>query len=159
MRDRHSYLKETNDNDSKYKYHGIYVDIFCIEPSSSKKLCKFSYILQSFFIYPLSRIRNKPIRTNSKKLVVPFFQKCIYPIFSLVGKINNNGWYRHIPGSGFLKRRFEKDFEEIVYTKFEDCYLPVPKFAEKYLERIYGQFDELPNIDSIHHHITKVEFL
>lgn len=159
LRDPKSYLKETNSNDIKYKYHGIYVDIFCIEPSSSLTIFRISSFLQYTFLYPLSRIKNSFIRTSCKKIIATLIHKGIYPILSMIGRINSHGWYRHIPGSGFIKRRYKKDFEEIKYSKFEDVYLPIPQNAENYLKRIYGDFEKLPPIDSIHPHTIKVDFL
>ena len=159
LRDPNSDLKETNENDKHYKYHGIYVDIFCIEPSSSLIICKLSSYIQSVFVYPISRINNTYIRINCEKLIFALINKGVFPILSFLGRINSNGWYRHIPGCGFIKKRYLKDFERTLYTEFEDCNLPIPQNAGNYLRRIYGEFEELPDINSIHPHITRVVFL
>lgn len=159
LRDPSSYLKETNNNDIQYKYNGIYVDIFCIEPSSSLIISKISSYIQSYFVYPMSRIKNSFVRENCKKFIVPIIHNALFPILSMLGRVNNRDWYRHIPGSGFLKRRYKKDFEKIKYSKFEDVCLPIPQNAENYLTRIYGDFEKIPPISSIAPHIIKVCFL
>lgn len=158
LREKNSFLKEEHNSDTHYNNHGIYIDIFCIEPSSSFILSRGCSILQHRLLYQLWRIRNKGIRHIFIKSIFFSLHKVVYPVVSLFSSINSRGWYRHIPGSSFCKRRFYDDFKEVKYVPFEDTMFPVPIKAENYLERIYGDFKSLPQLDSIVPHIRRVEF-
>ncbi|MDE6479935.1 MAG: LicD family protein [Muribaculaceae bacterium] len=159
LRDTKSYLKESNTNDIHYKYRGIYIDIFCIEPSSSLWIFKLTSIIQYRFIYSLAKIKNNVLRKVLIFLLFPSITKIIYPFFSLLSKYNSNKWFRHIPGSGFFKRRHRQDFDIILKVPFEDTFLPVPKESDSYLKRLYGEsYMCLPPLDSIKPHISKIMF-
>ncbi len=157
LRDKHSYLKEQGKNDINYKNHGIYIDIFCIEPSSTFLLSRICSIFQHRLLYPLSRIGNKKIRHTIIKCNFFIFHKMLFPFVSYVSKFNSRGWYRHIPGSSFCRRRFYDDIKDVKYVPFEDIMLPVPINAEGYLGKLYGDFNNLPPLDKLAPHINKVE--
>lgn len=159
LRDTKTYLKETNTNDIHYKLHGLYIDIFCIEPSSSLFLYKISSNVHNRLIYPLARIKNRLLRKFLINTIVPVTSTILYPVLSLFSRIYNQGYYRHIPGSGFPKRRYKSDFEDIVLLPFEDTSLPVPRGYDNYLKRIYGEYMELPSFNSIQPHISHFHLL
>ena len=160
LRDTKSILKETNANDLHYKYSGLYIDIFCISPSSSLFLYKVSSSLHHRIIYKLTRIKNKILRKILINTIYPLTNNIIYPILSLFSRINNKGYYRHILGSGFVGRRYKEDFTETVLFPFEDTMLPIPKGYDSYLKRLYGDYMSIPPLESINNpHISKIEFL
>ena len=159
LRDTKSILKETNTNDLNYKYHGLYIDIFCMSPSSSLFLFKVSSSLHHRIIYRLARIKNKILRKILINTIYPLLNKVIYPLLSFISGINNKGYYRHIHGSGFVGRRYKEDFEDTMLVPFEDTKLPIPKGYDKYLKRLYGDYMTLPAIEDIHPHISKIDFL
>lgn len=159
LRDKESYLKERHSHDIHYKNHGIYIDIFCIEPSSSYLLSRISGTLQCRLLYPLSSIKNKSLRNILSTGIIFPLHKILFPLISSLSKINSRGWYRHIPGSAFYKRRFRDDFQTVKYIPFEDISLPVPCNAAGYLEKIYGDYNSLPPLESIVPHIKKVNFV
>lgn len=158
LRDPHSYLKENNTNDLNYRFHGIYIDIFCIEPSSSLFITRISSFIQYRLIFPLARIKNKILRQLLIKSIIPLTHKGIFPLLSNLSKINNKGWYRHTLGSCFNARRYRNDFESVKYVDFENTSLPIPINADQYLKKLYGNYEELPPLENIHPHINKIIF-
>ena len=157
LRDSKSRLHEHHVYDKRYKFHGIFIDIFCIEPSSSLFLYKISLLLQSK-LFSIQHIKNKFIRTQTTKFLIISFRAIIFPLISFFSRFNNKGQYRHIPGSGFIYPRQKQDFTEIKYVTFEDTELPIPYHAEEYLTKIYGDFLTLPLLDSIKPHALNIEF-
>lgn len=157
LRDLHSEIKEDNTNDLYYKYHGIYIDVFIMEPSSSVLLNKIANIIQYRLLYqPNTVISNRFIRKIYFSTTYFLLHKILFPIVSLMSKINSKDQLRHTPGSCFLRPRNKKDIFPLKKIQFEDAMFPVPNKYDNYLKKIYGEYMVLPNLDNIKLHTTNV---
>ena len=156
LRDLHSLIKEQNINDLYYKYQGCYIDVFVIEPSSSKFLSRLAGVMWGRM---LSQMNDKLGKFRS--LYYPVAYSLLYnvsfPIMRLLSKCGANGQYRLTLGSGFYKPRNIDDIFPLSTIDFEGIRLCIPGKYDNYLHKIYGDYMRLPNLDKLECHTTKVE--
>ena len=140
----------------KDMHHGIYIDIMCLNNTSSNKYIRY---LQYFSARVLNTkaLINKGYITNSKikkfalylsKIIVVGFVKNI--LLSFIRNFNNKETLMvgHFFGRApFLKTSFDKSYlGKQRYVKFEHLNLPVPQNVEEYLTVRYGKkYMELPS--------------
>ena len=158
LRDMFSYLKEENMNDLHYKYHGIYIDIFALEPSSSYWLTRISGGIQRRTLYCVNTIKLELWRKILTKCSYCIAYKFIFPCFSALGKIGARNQLRHVHGSYFVKPRYSTDIFPLDNLKFEGLSFPVPWNYDNYLKNIYGDYMKLPDLNKIKKHINRIEF-
>lgn len=159
LRDLHSYIKEDNYNDCHYKYHGIYIDVFIMEPSSSLFLNKVSNNLQSFVLFRMNKyLHKKAFRKIYFSVNFYLLDKLLFPLLRSISRINAGGRLRHTLGSCFVKPRYEDDIFPLSQMNFEGIQFPIPGNSEHYLREIYGDYMLLPDLDNIKTHTTEVRF-
>lgn len=150
LRDLHSTIVETNN--LYYKYNGIFIDIFVLEPSSSLKLSQFSRYL-----------RFLPQRIFCKSNVIAdvlfyIYRHCIFPILSILSLLGSRGQLRQRHGSFFLKPRYMEDIFPLKEICFEGFHFAAPNNADAYLRKIYGDYTCLPEISRIRVHTLDIRF-
>lgn len=155
VRDLSSYLKEENSNDLYYKYHGIYIDVFCLEPNNSIILTKISGAFQ-YLLFTLNKIPYHFIRKPLVYISYNFTYKCIFPIIRFLSRLGNKEQLRHIHGSAFWDIRNKEDLYPIKEIKFEDKYYPCPNNSHNVLTKIYGDYMQLPTENQIKPHWNKL---
>lgn len=156
VRDLKSIIEEGNCHDRYYKYRGVYIDVFVIEPSVSRCLSRLSGGMQSRLQYPLSRIRNKALRRLATNSMYVLLSKCVYPVFSLITCCKSSSKLRHIHGSGFVKPRYKKDLFPLKQIIFEEYSFPAPNNCRNYLSELYGDYMSIPEMSKIHTHLSNV---
>ncbi len=156
IRDLNSIIEEGNCHDRYYKYRGVYIDVFAIEPSISKVIARITGGMQSRIQYPLSKIRNRYVRKVVTKSMYVLLSKIIYPGLSLITCRKSCNKLRHIHGSGFVKPRYSEDLFPLVYKPFEGYSFPVPNNYCHYLSTIYGDYMKIPEMSRIHIHLSNV---
>lgn len=159
LRDLTSRIKEDNSNDMYYKYQGIYIDVFIMEPSSSLFIHKSSNLLQEFLLYRMNKhIRNKRFRILYFSTIYFLLHKMLFPILRCLSKCGAKGRLRHAMGSCFVKSRNLNDIFPLRQMSFEGYLCFVPNNVDAYLRNIYGNYMELPNIENVKVHTLNVEF-
>lgn len=158
LRDLHSCIKEDNSNDLYYRYHGIYIDIFILEPSSSHRLNRDSNLLQHYLLYKPNEFLYGIVRNIYFPLVYFSLYRIIFPVMRHISSWNAKGQLRHTLGSCFPKPRDRKDIFPLEQISFEGYLFPVPCNYDSYLRKIYGDYMRLPDFDRIKVHTTNVEF-
>lgn len=159
LRDLHSCIKEDNSNDLYYRYHGIYIDIFIMEPSSSILLNKFSNLLQSGVLFRMNKyIHNKLYRKIYISIGYFGLYKILFPIIRCLSSYGAGDRLRHTAGSCFSKARNRQDIFPLIKMNFEGIDFPVPGNSDNYLRKIYGDYMKLPDFKRIKVHTTNVEF-
>lgn len=166
FRDKHSIIDEhaygfTDDYaDKKYKYRGLYIDLFCIE-KTNKFICHLSQRLSADLIVLASR--TKP--DNLLQMLWFRFSKLLFFAFLSILRFINifipGKKLRHSYGEGFYQR--ERNIEDLLPLQmmpFEGVPLPVPRDVDSYLRRIYGNYEEIPPMDRIRKpHVYNVIYL
>ncbi len=158
LRDLNSFIEEEYYNYGLYcKYRGIFMDIFILEPSSSKILLKLTGGIQNKILYKLAVIKNKKLRRCVVKPLHYFLSCGLYPTISFISRIFSNGKvYRHCPGVNFIGPRYKEDLFPLKNIKFEGFEFPAPNNVDNYLKTLYGDYMKLPNVEKLHSHIVKV---
>ena len=156
IRDLNSVIEEGNCHDRYYKYRGVYIDVFVIEPSASRLIARISGGMQNRLQYPLSKIQNRIIRKIAANSMYTILSKLIYPILSSITCRRSSPKLRHIHGSGFVKPRYYSDLFPLTYMPFEGCSFPVPNNYQHYLSTLYGDYMKIPELSKIHTHLSKV---
>lgn len=160
LRDLHSYIKEDIETDNHYKYRGCYIDIFIMEPSSSVTLHRLSCMFQSFFIMrPNLKLKNNFVRKYYFKFAFFIVSMLLFPFLRCLSKIGARKQLRHTLGTGFYKPRSMDDIFPLVSGTFEGYSFPIPKNTDPYLQKIYGNYLCLPDLDKIKVHTTEIKFI
>ena len=150
VRDERYPIKEVFNTDIRYKYHGIYIDIFCIE-KGTLFFSKISKWLHYKLCLGRSCYKSTPklylafIYNVLTYLVYPFFRMCVS--FSSASKLFQTF------GTGFHKHREMSDLFPLAQIEFEGLMFNAPKDCHAYLKRIYGDYMKLPDESKIVSHI------
>ena len=157
LRDKKSIIEENN-IDKKFKYKGIYVDIFIVE---SQPLWLMKLYWKMYW-----KLRKYGTNiANNRKLLYGFFKWTIYASRSFVrplGRLlSNSDNLRPTLCWGLLNWEFKKnEIFPLKYCVFEGKKFPVPKDTHSYLKTHYGEnYLKLPNLDNLETHAVKIEFL
>ena len=155
LRDKHSVISE-HGCDRFYKYKGVFIDIFFIEPSSLKISQYISKMTQNIVYYSCI-IPNKPLHKICflfKKYLMLLLIVVIRFVSSII-KFKN--WHLGY-GSLFYSKRDLNDIFPLEEAEFEGHKFYVPKDVNSYLTNLYGDYMKLPNLDKIENHITSIHF-
>ena len=147
LRDLHSTIKEERLHNSYYKYHGCFIDIFIIEPSSSLFLSRIANMIWQKLLLSNDKL-NKYIRKVYYPIAYSLFYYITFPLIKYLSKWNSNGQYRLL-GCSFYKPRNLKDIFPLKSLTFEDTNLPVPADSHAYLKKIYGDYMQLPPLEDL----------
>lgn len=159
LRDLYSCIKEDNYNDWYYKYQGVYIDVFIMEPSSSLFLYKCSSVLQDYVLFRMNpHIKNKTLRSVYFSSAYFVLYHIVFPVIRCFSKVGARNQLRHTLGSYFPKSRDKNDIFPLSQMNFEGYMFPVPGDTDSYLRKIYGDYMRLPDLNSIKVHTTNVEF-
>lgn len=163
LRDLKSITHEDANKSTIFK--GLFIDIFIMDYGTkfSRHLAGHLY---ARLVYPYSQmvLPSGMSYSRRKKLfhdVNHFLLKSIlYPALRLIEKpfINRNK-LRHELGICFFMPRNIHDIFPLKKIPFENTMVYAPGNADSYLAGIYGDYMRLPDIESIHPHYSKVEFL
>ena len=158
LRDLRSVIKEGNTNDLYYKFHGAYIDVFIMEPSSSVFLNRMSGFLQCKLLYAPNRyLHNHISRRFYFGICYPMLYKVLFPFIKYLSRIGSKNQLRHTLGSCFPKPRDKNDIFPLRQLVFEGYSFPVPGNCDAYLSKIYGQYMSLPNVDKIVLHTVNID--
>lgn len=160
LRDKKSELHEDKGFDLDQKFSGLYIDIFQLESSNSKKLALVGKYLCLMCLSPCL-LKNKKIRSVSRKILYFITYNILRPPIRFLSKIKfrKDGRLRHSIGNVFIKPRSEKDIFPLKRILFEDSYFNVPNSTHDYLKKLYGDYMRLPSLDDIIIHSSDVKFL
>lgn len=157
IRDLNSCIKEHHALDVYYQYHGIFIDLFYLEPmnnfsslvtnSLKNNLCLKLLLCQSI---PLS-IKLCMVRFNHV-----FLNVFIFPVFRFLSRFLPSGIVRHTFGLNFAKPRYLKEIFPLKEIYFEGYQFPSPANEDTYLSRLYGDYMSLPDVDNIQVHASEV---
>lgn len=157
LRDKHSFLEETNSYDRIFKEKGIYIDIFPLE--------KIPYFLawigghMQGQIYNLlnNKLLTKEVMLRRIRRIYKFNTRIGFPILRILSKLIPGNKLRHSFGTAFFKPRYMDDIFPLSEMEFEGKMYPVPHNTDAMLRKIYGDYMQLPDFNNIHPHYNKLE--
>lgn len=154
FRDKKGIVNENNGCNEWQQYNGAFIDIFIIEETFANvshflswgaSLQKWIYKrrnVMGFFAKPLCKLLN--IGTH---ILIPIVRVICKP---LPGKK-----LRHCYGGGFHHSvRYREEIYPLCKLTFEGVTFPAPGNTDKYLRRMYGDYNKLPNINTTHQHFA-----
>lgn len=149
IRDKHSRLNEFGHN-SSFKYQGLFVDVFCLEKSP-----RFAYISFGFLFYLLQKLQHVSSNCIIRTLVL-CIKKLLYGCIFLLKPFFNifpNKELNHTYGCG--PRWKSRNINHILPLKqmmFEGYNFPIPYNYDTYLNRMYGNYNKMPDLNKLRIH-------
>ncbi|MCQ2095452.1 MAG: NAD/NADP octopine/nopaline dehydrogenase family protein [Bacteroidaceae bacterium] len=157
IRDRKSHILETNEYDRVFKEHGIYIDIF---PLESQPL--WVHIISEIahgHAYKIMRNRTRSDEANMRRVrFMSFVNRCFtYPVLRLLsflpGRFLTSGL-----GIPYHNRRDANDIFPLTEVTFEGHSFPAPRDSDAYLRKLFGDYNQLPDLSNIHPHLKEISF-
>lgn len=147
VRDRNSFIEERFEVNRHFKYQGVFIDIFVLEPSF-EWLAKIARVLFNRLCFGLA-LRKGAYRWlyRANRLLL---LRGVFPLFRLLSK----GAPSHIVGNtfgvNFPKRRDLHYIFPLKRIQFEDGYFYAPADTDHYLRSLYGDYMRIPEIKETH---------
>jgi len=156
LRDRNSIIAETLKRDVNYKFNGIYIDIFVLEPSHAFPARFFG--VWGWRVLCLGSLSN----TSLKRFLFRIIRRAYFIMISIARLLERfipGKKLRHTLGVGFAKSiRDEKRILPTATAIFEGHAFSVPADTDFYLRQLYGDYMQLPDINKLHKHTTRIVF-
>ncbi len=167
VRDRRSYIEETNGYDRVWREQGLYIDIFPIYRQVrwmhmlSEKLQGHVYKIMNR-CWEKDRGSSDPVGPATRRhlwkvrLITRVNDKLLFPVMRFIGRLVRADY---IYGLGIPFNIFP--YYDCVFplteTEFEGHLLPVPRDAHQALTLRRGDYMKLPDIDNVPVHVGKIE--
>lgn len=144
LRDVSTQIQETFGVDSRYKYQGLFIDIFHLSESGSSKIhyiCGRLRVLENY-------VRRWSMRYSRLGDAIfwsiHFVDNIVISLSRPFDRIGSNGdRLRHTLGISFLAPRCKSDIFPLKRVKYEDVMMPVPGNYDAYLTAMYGDYMEM----------------
>ncbi len=147
VRDERYPIKEVLDFDRRYKYHGVFIDVFCLEKGNM-----ILSIISKMLHQKLCVSRACYGATPAIYLQIIYFllTHTLYPVFRWISNLFSSTKLFHTYGTGFHKCRYEEDLFPLIELQFEGVSFYAPHNYDHYLEKIYGDYLCLPKVKNSH---------
>ena len=124
LREKNSEIEENNGIDKHYKYHGLFVDIFVMEFSSSNFVYRLGLFAVSLCL-KTNKINNYRLRHFIAQSIYILVFRIMIPFLKFF--IPRDGQkIRHKCGTPFFKERYISDIFPLSETEFEGCKFYIP---------------------------------
>lgn len=157
LRMKNTQIKECNDNDLYYKYKGIYIDLFYLEPATSF----FHYIsnhLQNLLIRIARLTLTQKIKWPLTRLIYALFYRFLFPVFSFISFLWNKNQVNYPLGSFFNVQFKKKWYRSSLKLPFEDEVFSAPIEWDAALKAQYDEYHIYPDLDKIELHVQSIIF-
>ena len=157
LRDRNSRIEETHHYDRICRLQGLFLDLFFVEEMpatlhwlSNRTLGHVYKILRNpeYNDQQLIRKTDKLYRLN---------ERCIYPTLRWLARWFPQKVLHYGLGIPYESTRRPEDLFPLSEILFEGYSFLAPHDPAAYLTRLFGNFQQLPDLDSIHPHTSHVE--
>lgn len=142
--------------DFRYKYKGIYIDVFILEKSPQKIVEFYNKIA-----WKLLMLGAKPTLGRFGKFMFFVGKSLFYKMVTitrLLCRNLKNNQLLHTYGSGFSWNHREKEWIfPLAKASFEGYEFPVPYDCDSYLKTMYKNYMDLPNLNNIKPHTVDVK--
>lgn len=150
LRDKNSCVNEWDGLDSLQKYKGVYVDIFILRPSCSRRIHRLSGKIlgtsQRYYVKHHNSLMGRMVRFMAQDLAVKLLR--------VINETFPARYLRHTVPSFFPAPRMRDDIFPLGEVEFEGHRFFAPGNSDAYLRRIYGEYMQLPPLDKIQPHST-----
>lgn len=157
LRDAHSYLDESNRYDRIFRMRGVYIDLLTFE----KMPPRLNWVACRSIGFCYRVLKSKHLQdTTAKHLVSLIHGTCrylVYPLLRLLARLSRSRWVHRSPGIPYKSRTTHEEIFPTVLVEFEGHRFPAPHDTHAYLTRMFGNYMQLPPLDNIHPHSTRLE--
>ncbi len=155
LRHRHSFVDEGN-YDRVFKERGIFIDIFPVD-KTHKWLHMLSEPLQGH-CFKILRTGSNDKSSMRKIRVITWFNRHIsFPFLRLIARITGGKTFMCDYGIPLHIEHDEADLFPPTKHVFEGKELSVPANSHRVLQRLYGDYMQLPDLDHLVNHVHKIE--
>ena len=158
VRDCRSRLSEGNNYDRAWREQGIYIDILPLERQRMwvHRLSEKT-IGHMYKVWRTSTDDNKALR--SVRRIFEVNEHLLFPLFRLLNKALGAHIITSVLGLPYHKPRFAEDIFPLTTLPFEGIPFPVPHDYDHHLRLLFGDYMQLPDLDSLQPHVGSLEFL
>ena len=159
LRDRRSRLQEPTGYDRIFTYQGIYLDLFELEymPAALHWLSNRTF-------GRVYKVMKNP-EYNAQQLVrktsgiLRFNQRYVFPLLRILSRLFPSKLIRYSPGIPFESTRDPKELFPLSTITFEGHSFSAPHDPEAYLRRMFGKWQQLPDLDNLQTHTSHLTFI
>lgn len=130
-----------------YKFQGIFIDVFCMEPIS-----RFCGRTGDYMAYHLSNLLKSPEPSIIQRSLFLIGKNILYITAAIIRpfqKLFVKDEVCHAFGScNYIKSRKKSHIFPLSKANFEGFDVPIPGNVDAYLTRMFGDYNKLPNIGS-----------
>lgn len=159
LRDTRSRLDETNGYDRIFEQRGLYIDLFVME-----KVPTGLHDLSCMTLGHIYKIMKNP-EYNTQQLIrktkalYRLNDRCIYPVLRAVARLFPQEVIHYGLGIPYRSTRRMADLFPLSHLTFEGHSFPAPHNSDGYLRQVFGDYQQLPPLETIHMHSAHVEIL
>lgn len=142
--------------DRNYKYKGLFLDVFIME-SSPRAVATFCHFLVGSMRHLGFKIKKRNTVTDALYWSVKRVVYGLVAVSRLFCHFSDKKILRHTLGTGLERKTRKKEFIfPLTTAQFEGVEVPVPGNYDGYLQRMFGDYMKIPNLDTIHTHHLKI---
>lgn len=159
LRDCRTRLQEPHAYDRIFRYQGLFLDLFPLEPMAgalhwlSNRAQGRTYVVMKNPEYNDQQCQRKT------SAIYRFNQRFTFPVLRALSCLTDKDVLHYGPGIPYESTRLLRDILPLTEVTFEGRRFMAPHDADAYLRRLYGDWTKLPPIESIHTHVAKFEIL
>ncbi len=153
-------IKENNNNDRYYKYKGIYIDLFFLEPALIP-FHKISDYVQRLLLACAFSFNSKQENGMSAFFLRTLYKLARYGLFSMLSKISYccRPYMVSYPLGSFFNNQFKREWIfPLQEVEFEGYKFYAPCNYDAMLKAQYGNYMEFPPLEKITRHILDIKF-
>lgn len=156
VRDKRSWLLETNHYDRIFTQRGIFLDIFPFE--KSPRLLHWISCRAHGFIYNVLNNKTYDDETAARKArrIYTFNRRFTFPLLRTLCKLWATDKVRYGLGVPYNDTRRLSDIFPLTEIEFEGYSVPAPGRTHNYLQRKYGDYMQLPDLTHISYHAEQL---
>lgn len=159
LRDKKSEYVQNSPLHNMRKYKGLQVDIFC---QDDKEFEFFRKKMQIFYLKMVKRvIGSSKIIARILRPFLPltyfFFKRVMVPSLHVI-HFKKHDYYRMPYGAEFNSIRYKKNVFPLKRIEFEGKSFNAPGNVDHYLRDIYGNWEQVPDVNHIQTHNVEVKF-
>ena len=158
LRDRRSQMQELTDYDRIFTYRGIYLDLFSLErmPGALHWLSNRTFGM----IY---KVLKNPEYNNQQLIrktdrIYRLNDRFIFPFLRALSRPFSQRLLHYSPGIPFESARDPQELFPLSTVEFEGHRFLAPHAPEAYLQRMFGDWQKLPDLNKIQTHTSRLTF-
>lgn len=156
LRDKHSYLEETNHYDRIFNMRGMYLDIITFErmPRCFNKIACMS-VGHSYKILNRQGISDSVAKKKVQRIYA-FNHRFLFPVLRFVASLFPGELLHRSPGIPYKSRTMRNEIFPLTTIEFEGHSFSAPHDTHSYLTRMFGDYMQLPDTSKIAVHTLTV---